>query len=161
MNGDNPVTDSSKKPAFSVRHIDHVELLVPDRYAAAAWYENVFGLQIVRAYEFWANADGTGPLIVSSDGGTTKLAIFQGNPPGDRDYVGFLRVAFNVDGAGFLAFLDRLDSLELSNRNGERVTPAHAVDHSGSWSIYFTDPWGNRFEITTYAYDSVAAQLRG
>ncbi len=56
---------------FRVKHIDHVEVFVPDQYAAADWYHRVFGLDILKPYEFWA-ADG--PLMISSDGGTTMIA---------------------------------------------------------------------------------------
>jgi len=30
------------------------------------------------------------------------------------------------------------------------------VDHEVSWSIYFEDPDGNPYEITTYEYDALA-----
>lgn len=145
-------------PDFKVGSIDHVELFVPDRYAAAAWYERVFGLTIVPGFEHWAESTG-GPLMISSDGGATKLALFEGELPSDGPRTGFQRVAFQVDGPGMLAFLDRLGKLELNNRHGERLTRSQIVDHDGSWSIYFSDPWGNRFEITTYDYAWVKGQL--
>ena len=34
-------------PSFKVEQIDHVELFVPDRYAAARWYEQALGLRIL------------------------------------------------------------------------------------------------------------------
>jgi catechol-2,3-dioxygenase len=34
-----------------VTQIDHVELEVPDRYAAARWYQTVLGFEICREYE--------------------------------------------------------------------------------------------------------------
>lgn len=146
-------------PTFQVRQLDHVELYVPDRYAAAKWYEAVFGLTILREFESWANADGSGPLMISSDGGATKLALFQGEGPGTRPITGFLRVAFAVDGAGFLEFVARLDQHELINRQGERLTARDVVDHQMAWSIYFSDPYGNPFEVTTYDYDHVRDAL--
>jgi catechol 2,3-dioxygenase-like lactoylglutathione lyase family enzyme len=145
--------------AFKVVSIDHVELFVPDRYEAAAWYQRVFGLEIIKQFEYWAHADGTGPLMISSDDGATKLALFEGDPIGKADPAGFLRVAFRVTGPGFLDFLSRVESLDLMDHRGERVTVAHAVDHDGSYSIYFDDPYGNRFEITTYEVEVVAAGL--
>lgn len=39
------------------------------------------------------------------DDGRTMLALFQGEPQGARPPVGFRRVAFRVDGRGFLTFL--------------------------------------------------------
>ena len=56
---------------FKVLQIDHVELFVPDRYDAAKWYARVLGLQIVPECEPWAA--GGGPLMISSDGGSTSF----------------------------------------------------------------------------------------
>ena len=33
--------------------------------------------------------------------------------------------------------------------------PMHPVDHQVAWSLYFSDPDGNPFEITCYDYDSL------
>ena len=60
---------------FKVLQIDHVELFVPERYEAARWYERTLGLQVVPECEPWA-VDG-GPLMISSDGGSTKLALLR------------------------------------------------------------------------------------
>lgn len=35
----------------------------------------------------------------------------------------------------------------------------HAMDHDRSWSVYFSDPWGNLLEVTTYDYANVPALL--
>jgi catechol 2,3-dioxygenase-like lactoylglutathione lyase family enzyme len=141
---------------FRVQRIDHVELNVPDRYEAAKWYQEVFGLEILRGYEFWAK---DGPVMIATEDGNSKLALFEGTPPGFTDFTGFHRVAFGVDGAGFLAFLVRLETLTLLNRQQKRLTAADVVDHIKSWSIYFLDPYGYRFELTTYDYEEVKAGL--
>src|SRR5688572_27893681 len=86
---------------FRVLQIDHVELFVPDREEAAAWYRRVLGLEVVPEYQAWA-ADRGGPLMISSDQGNTKLALFEGQLPGSRPIAGFDRVAFRVDAAGFI-----------------------------------------------------------
>ncbi len=132
---------------------------MPDRYKAAAWYAAVLGLAILRDFEFWAEDDG-GPLMISSDGGQTKVALFEGQPQAGRDSIGYIRMAFGVDGAGFLRFLQMLGEHTIHNRDGERLTPDQVVDHDRSWSIYFNDPWGNPLEVTTYDYDAVATALR-
>ena len=97
--------------------------------------------------------------MLTSNNGGTMIALFNGEPPYDRPLVGHYRVAFRVDGEGFLTFLQRAGSLELSNHNGENVNGESYVDHDKAWSIYFNDPYGNRFEITTYDYDHVKANL--
>lgn len=133
---------------FKVLQIDHVELFVPDRYDAAKWYERVLGLQIVPECEAWAV--GGGPLMISSDGGSTKLALFEGQPAASGPTAAFRRVAFRVTAAGFAEFL---------TRNPDLVTTDAVVDHQQAFSIYFTDPHGHQLEVTTYEYDDTSAWL--
>ena len=96
---------------------------------------------------------------MSSDHGSTNLAIFEGDIPGDRALVGHFRVAFRVDGAGFLAFLKRVGALRLKTGDGGFLSADDYVDHQESWSIYFNDPYGNRFEITSYDYEAIKQSL--
>src|SRR5918993_6010989 len=98
---------------FKVLQIDHVELFVPDRYDAAKWYERVLGLQIVAECEPWAVAGG--PLMISSDGGSTKLALFEGQPAASGPTAAFRRVAFRVNAGGFADFIRRLPDLALTD----------------------------------------------
>ena len=135
-----------------VSGIDHVELTVPDRREAAKWYERVLGLRVLDEYESWADDPG-GPLMVSSDEGATKLALFAGEPTTGLDEY---RVAFRVDAAGFRAFLDRLDDEPLFDATDEWVTAGDVIDHDRSASIYFTDPYGHALELTTYEYDALS-----
>ena len=135
----------------AVSQIDHVEMFVPDRHEAADWYGRVLGFRIVPGFEHWA-VDPQGPLMISSDNGNTKLALFEGLPQGSRPTSGFHLVAFGVDSAGFLRFLERLADLNLVDDRGRVVTPRLAVDHDQSFSIYFCDPYGHRLEVTTYEH---------
>jgi catechol 2,3-dioxygenase-like lactoylglutathione lyase family enzyme len=144
---------------FQVEQIDHVEMFVPGRREAAGWYCRVLGLKIVPEHEHFAQ-DPRGPLMISSDGGNTKLALFRGEPQG-RELTGFRLVAFRVDASGFLEFLERLDRESLSNHEGRRVTRRNVVDHESCWSVYFCDPYGNRLEVTSYDYVEVRRRLAG
>ena len=144
------------QPTFQVQQIDHVELFVPDQYAAAHWYADVLGLHIIPEFEFWAT---DGPLMLATASHGTKLALFQGEPKGNRPTAGHHRVAFGVDGLGFMQFLARLGEITVYNQDNERLTAQHTVDHDLSWSIYFCDPYGHLYEITTYDYDFVQQQL--
>lgn len=144
---------------FKVGPIDHVEMFVPDRVKAAQWYSDFLGLRSVPDTEFWAE-DPDGPLMISSDGGGTKLALFRGDPPGNQSVTGFLRVAFRVSGSEFLDLLESLDDVELVDHQNRRLSKDMVVDHERSFSIYFSDPYGHRLEITTYDYELVAASLR-
>jgi len=140
---------------FRDLQIDHVELTVPDQYKAAEWYREVFGLEIMPEFEFWAE---NGPLMLTTPEAGTKLALFKGTPP--DTVTGFETVAFRVSADGFTDFIDQVDDLDLSNHRGEKLTSANcAVDHTLSWSIYFRDPWGYPYEITTYDYDAVKTTL--
>jgi catechol 2,3-dioxygenase-like lactoylglutathione lyase family enzyme len=125
--------------------IDHVELIVPDRHAAAAWYHDVLGLTPLTGTEHWAS-DAKGPLIISADGGRTCLALFQGTRP-DAARSGFRRVAFRVSGAEFLAFVEYGRGLGLE--------PMKVQDHETAISVYFHDPYGHDLEVTTYEHERV------
>jgi hypothetical protein len=48
----------------------------------------------------------------------------------------------------------------MFDERGEELAQLTPVDHDGSFSIYFCDPWGHRLEITTYDYHAVADRLR-
>jgi catechol 2,3-dioxygenase-like lactoylglutathione lyase family enzyme len=130
--------------------LDHVELFVPDRTRAAEWYAQVLGCQPIPGTEDWA-AHPQGPLMISPDGGHTKLALFAGEPQGSRPTAGFHRVAFRLSGEEWLAFVSRLTELGLAEGSGS----TRIADHGGAWSVYFTDPFGHHLEVTTYDVDLV------
>lgn len=95
--------------------------------------------------------------MLSSDDGETHLALFE-----SQEAAGSPRtVAFRVDAQGFMSFLKRLEALELVDGQGRRVTPQSAKDHGNAWSVYFTDPDGNSYEITTYEHAQVSGILPG
>ncbi len=139
---------------FQVQQIDHVELTVPDRNLAAKWYCSVLGLEVLSDLEFWAE-DPRGPLMIGTIDGSTKLALFVGNPTGSKRSVGFHRVAFCCSAEQFQNFLGQLPELRLRNEQGEIVNPNQVVDHRLAFSIYFCDPYGNQLEITTYEHESL------
>jgi|SRR5262245_30334193 len=143
--------------SFQVEQIDHVELFVPDRYAAAKWYDQVLGLRILPEHEHWAGPGG--PLMISSDSGHTMLALFEGEPRRNRPTAGHHRVAFRASGIGFLQFLEHVRKVPVYGEHGELVTNLHPVDHGKAFSVYFCDPYGNRFEVTTYEYRHVKSAL--
>ncbi|HWN20122.1 MAG TPA: VOC family protein [Gemmatimonadales bacterium] len=135
----------AREPRFT---LDHVELYVPDRVSAAAWYAKVLGCEPVAGTESWAS-NPEGPMMISPDGGRTKLALFTGEAQGSRPTAGFHRVAFRVSATEFLAFTARMAGLGLNQ--------ARVVDHGGAWSVYFSDPSGHRLEVTTYEAEPVRA----
>jgi catechol 2,3-dioxygenase-like lactoylglutathione lyase family enzyme len=143
---------------FQVDSIDHIELFVPDRRAAAHWYERTLGLAIVPRFEHWAE-DPQGPLMISPDEGRTKLALFTGEPQGRRTTAGFHLVAFHVDGMGFFRFLEHVGHAPVFDEAGEEVRILAPRDHGAAFSVYFRDPWGHRLEVTTYDAEYVRERL--
>ncbi len=118
-----------------VTQIDHVEVFVPDREEAARWYRETLGLERVSRAAHWAEHPD-GPLMISSDGGSTMVALFTGPAQGDDEVRGLRRLAFRCDADTLRSFATQLDCAP--------------VDHGTAKSIYFSDPWGNDLEITTY-----------
>jgi catechol 2,3-dioxygenase-like lactoylglutathione lyase family enzyme len=116
--------------------IDHVHVFVADRVAAEAWYGRVLGLKRLREYEQWA-ADG-GPLTLADASGAIHLALFERPAQRNRS-----TIAFGVDAAGFAAW-----RLGLAAELGAAALKFE--DHGAAQSIYFSDPDGNPYEITTY-----------
>ena len=144
---------------IQVEQIDHVELYVPDRRAAAQWYHDVLGLNIVAEYEQWAD-DPNGPLMIETKSGGTKLALFEGMPTGSREMTGFHLVAFRVHSPSFLKFASLLPTLGLTNKQGQVVAPDMIADHCKAFSVYFCDPYGHQLEITTYDYEETKIGLK-
>ncbi len=131
--------------APDLNRIDHIYVYVADRAAAEAWYERVMGLRRIAELAFWS-ADG-GPLTVGNADDSVHLALFEGVNEGCRS-----TVAFGVPGAELLAW-----RTHLQDALGRRID---LVNHQVSWSLYFNDPDGNPFEITSNDHAVVSAVLR-
>jgi catechol 2,3-dioxygenase-like lactoylglutathione lyase family enzyme len=148
---------------FSIQRIDHIKVSVPDRYEAAKWYEQVFGLTILHCPAWDAAAAlPDGPLFLGTDEALDgpRLALLEGEPLGKHPPVGLTRASFGVSAESFLRFLDRLDDLALFNEEGERITRGNLIDQWIAWSLYFNDPYGNRYEVLTYEYETVRHRLQ-
>jgi catechol-2,3-dioxygenase len=122
--------------------IDHVHVFVADRVAAERWYADVLGLTRVPELGFWAS--GGGPLTLQDASGSIHLALFERPAEPCRS-----TVALRVSGAGFLAWREHLE-----HRLPGGVSFQH---HEVSVSLYFSDPDGNPYEITSYDKDLVEA----
>jgi len=136
---------------FKVDQIDHIHVYVSDKYKAASWYENVLGMEVVKSKESWAQGDG--PLVISSDGGNTCFALFNGS--GHKD-----GAAFRVGGEAFLTFAEHASRYRVVSRSGRIISNDDIVDHQMAYSIYFNDPDGNALEVTSYDYDVITHGLK-
>jgi len=123
--------------APALKGFDHIHVYVSTRASAEAWYARVMGLLRDAKFEPWTT--GGGPLTIGNGSGTFHLALFE-RPVEKCGSV----VAFNTTASEFLAWRDHL--------TGVFGRTVEAVHHDLSWSLYFTDPDGNPFEITSYDY---------
>ena len=128
--------------APELERVDHLHVFVADRPAAEQWYARVLGLRRLASLERWA-ADG-GPLTLGNASDTIHIALFE-RPAGAKSRS---TIALGTSAEGLRAWQRHLAS-ELGKE-------AARVDHQVSWSIYFEDPDGNPYEITTYEYDALA-----
>lgn len=126
--------------------IDHIHVFVSDRLAAEDWYRRVLGL--VRAPDLESWAAGGGPLTIVDESNRVHLALFERPRQSCRSVV-----ALGAGGAEFLLWLTHLESAL-----GRKLEP---VDHEFSWSLYFEDPDGNPFELTSYEHSAIRAGLGG
>ena len=124
--------------------VDHIHVHVQDRAAAERWYTDVLGLRRVEALACWV-ADG-GPLTLADASERVHLALFERPPQPNRS-----TIALGVDADSFIAW-----RAHLARRLG---AAPQAVDHDLSWSMYFSDPDGNSYEITSYQHGTIAAAL--
>ncbi|HEX6704954.1 MAG TPA: VOC family protein [Albitalea sp.] len=120
--------------APQIERIDHIHLYVADRGAAQRWYDEVLGFRVVPELAHWA--EGGGPLTLADASGGVHLALFERPPKANR-----ATIAFGVANAQFAAWQAHLR---------EHGMAAEKEDHGVAWSLYFSDPDGNPYEITTY-----------
>ena len=123
--------------------IDHVEIFVTNRPLACEWYGRVLGFQPVEEFAGWADA---GPLMIANDD-NQMIALFSGPAQDGHRIRGHRRVAFRVSADEFAEFVQ--GSAAWSNPPLGRDA---IQDHSLAISVYFTDPFGNPLEVTTYDY---------
>lgn len=127
-----------------LERMDHIHVFVADRSASEKWYASVLGFTRVPELEFWS-PDG-GPLTIANPGGTIHLALFERPAEKCRS-----TIALAAGAEAFLAWRAHLARA--------LARPIEAIDHALSWSLYFDDPDGNPYEITSYEYDAISRRL--
>lgn len=122
--------------------IDHIHVSVRNRALAEQWYKDILGFEPVTEFEIWASEKG--PLTIGNAQGNIHLALFE------SETIQNTVVAFSVTAENFFAWIEHLKDKEIA---------ANIFDHDLSWSVYFKDPDGNPFEITTYEHSAVMKSM--
>jgi catechol-2,3-dioxygenase len=128
-----------------IEAFDHIHVYVADRAAAEQWYRQVLGFTRTQELAVWAS-DG-GPLTLQNSGGSVHLALFE--RPREKNRA---TIALRVNAAQLAQWLAHLRR-EL---DGEVTVEDHAL----SVSLYFRDPDGNPYEITTYDHAAARSPIR-
>jgi len=123
-----------------LQNIDHIHIIVEDWQEALDWYNNILGL---KPLEKLISLPKSGPLMIRNNEGNINIALFKGEPQDNRSVI-----AFKVTGAEFINCHDTINHSLTEN--------IELVDHSSQFSIYFKDPYGNPYEITSYDYDMLS-----
>ena len=123
-----------------LQNIDHIHVFVSDRHKALDWYNNIFGL---KPSEEMVVLPESGPLMIRNNEGKINIALFKGEPKDNHAVI-----AFKVSGEEFITCHKTI--------NYSLIEDLEVVDHDIQFSIYFEDPFGNPYEITSYDYDMLA-----
>jgi catechol-2,3-dioxygenase len=126
-----------------IEAFDHIHVFVADWAAAEQWYRRVLGFTRSAELEFWA--PNGGPLTLQNASGTVHLALFQ--RPREKNRA---TIALRASAEQFGQWLRHL--------RGELKGDITLEDHDVSLSLYFRDPDGNPYEITSYEH-AAAKQL--
>lgn len=123
---------------------DHIHVYVANREKAATWFEQVLGFRVNIMLLPWAD-NVHGPLTIEDPTGKIHLALFTSD-----EFIPQTAIAFRADGKGFLGWKSYLEEQKLLLR---------CTNHKVAWSVYFSDPDQNMYEITTYEHDYVSDRL--
>lgn len=127
--------------APAIDRVDHIHVYVADLEASERWYSKTLGLSRVPDLEGWATSGG--PLTIANVAGSVHLALFERKAQPCRS-----TIALGVTALQFVAWRQHLAATLESSPTTE--------DHQLSWSLYFSDPDGNPYEVTTYEHAEVS-----
>ena len=120
-----------------LQNIDHIHVFVSDRQKVLDWYNNFLGL---KPSEEMVVLPESGPLMIRNNEGNINIALFKGKTKDNHAVI-----AFKVSGEQFINCHNTINHSLTEN--------LEVVDHEIQFSIYFEDPFGNPYEITSYDYE--------
>ena len=123
-----------------LQNIDHIHVFVSDWQMALDWYNNILGL---KPSEEIVVLSESGPLMIRNNERNINIALFKGKRNDNHTVI-----AFKVSGEEFINCHNTI--------NPSLTEYLEVVDHDIQFSIYFEDPFGNPYEITSYDYDMLA-----
>jgi len=141
------LNDTQANP-FSSWKVDHAALRVPDYEAAIAWYTEKLNFRLRKHVTF----AGLTFAFLSPAGNNDFIFELLAGPGADpRPYYADLHASYNMGGWHHVCF--RVESVDvaidqLRQRSVRIVSEPHDVAAMGLRVAFFTDPWGNYFEVT-------------
>jgi len=127
---------------------DHIAFSVPDLVEAERWYVEVLGAEVVGRYNW--GGDTAHPVLPHEDIriGAHIVSLFIGEPLTSAPPPRLFHYAFNCRS------IDELDTWRAHlEKNSVTYRGPMAHPGFGAVSLYFSDPWGTRLEITTWLSD--------
>jgi catechol 2,3-dioxygenase-like lactoylglutathione lyase family enzyme len=130
----------------AITGIHHVKFPVSDLTASRAWYEQVFGFQVMLEFPdedgVVRGVAGTVPGL-----GDTGLALRE-NPEAALAFAGFDPISFGIaDRAAAEAWIARLDDLGIDH--------SPVLEASIGWIVSFHDPDGTEIRLYSFAPHNV------
>ncbi len=121
----------------------HIVLRTPDKRPLMDWYRDVLGARIVFENDF------IGFLTYDSEHHRVAVIQMPGLTRAAPQAAGLHHVAFTYRSLGDL--LDTYCRLKTAG-----ITPAHAINHGPTTSLYYQDPDGNSVELQIDNFPSAA-----
>lgn len=127
----------------TLKGFDHMHVYVADRAAAVKWYTEIMDMTPIPEFLSWTESGG--PLTLTDHLGNIHLALFE-----RKQFEPSTHIAFGASGTQWLDWKRHLETNNLAVR---------AADHDMAYSLYFSDPDKNTYEITTYEPEVVRAAI--
>ncbi|NVJ50916.1 MAG: VOC family protein [Gammaproteobacteria bacterium] len=127
----------------SIQGIDHLHVYVNDKTLAVKWFQDTLGFRPLSKFQSWNTQSG--PLMIGDQQNRALLALFESSHEQPSRVI-----AFGCSAENFIQWRAKLTALDSLDR---------LADHEISFSLYFTDPFGNQYEITCHDHQTLSGLL--